>query len=57
MEVAKNETPSWRSLRIMELPYETLVRAADILDVPALHNWRDMVALMPEYRLLLCISS
>ena len=44
-------TPSWQSLRIMELPYETLVRAAGILDVnPALHNWRDVLALMPEYR-------
>lgn len=39
----------WRSLSTLDLPYKTLRRIGALLNVPHSKNWKDILAMMPEY--------
>ena len=43
----------WRSMGVLRLSYMTLHRIAAILDTPAVNNWKTILAMMPEYGLVI----
>lgn len=43
------EGEGWQSLGVLRLPYMTLQRISSVLDSPTLHNWKTILAMMPEY--------